>query len=152
MEYEVPIANQYLMIEGIISPRLEAILKSTLGMVAMADERVCFLTFAYDDIPLGFQYEVIYSRNNPSRAQKAKSIVKLVTQQFSKPFDGIPRGWKTITLLSFPEGLPSLIKDLPVVDDWYESERDVYLCLSSEETWRAVHAEYQKSQHQKETE
>lgn len=141
MEYKVPISKRYLIVEGVISPRLELILAAALGMVATTDERICALAFAYDNIPLGFQFEVVFLREDPKQAIKATSVIKAVTQQFSKPFDVIPRGWKTFTLPSFPDGVPTLIKNLPIVDGWYESERAVEVFLSSEETWRAILAE-----------
>ncbi|MCC5475541.1 hypothetical protein [Streptomyces barringtoniae] len=47
-------------------------------------------------------------------------MVVAVTQQFGKPFDGIPRGWKTLALLRFEPEVPALISDLPTASGWYD--------------------------------
>jgi hypothetical protein len=143
MEYEVPISKRYLVVEGVVSPRLEKLLKSAPGMVAQSNERICVLSRAFDSVPIGFVFEVAFVRGNPTQVIKARSVVKAVTQQMSKPFNMIPRGWGTFTLFSFPDGVPALIQNLPRVDGRYEFEWDEGVLLSSEETWKAFVAEHE---------
>jgi len=50
----------------------------------------------------------------------------------------VPHGWKTICLLDFPTGLPSLVERLPVIEDWYGSLPDREVVLCSNETWAAL--------------
>ncbi len=58
--------------------------------------------------------------------------------EFGQPFDLVPHGWKTICLLDFPTGLPSLVERLPVIEDWYGSLPDREVVLCSNETWAAL--------------
>ena len=43
-----------------------------------------------------------------------------ITQQFDKPFDNIPHGWKVILALRSPKGANSILATVPAVEDWYD--------------------------------
>ena len=45
-----------------------------------------------------------------------------VTQQFDKPMDSIPSGWKTICGLRLLGNPISILAGLPFTDDWYGNE------------------------------
>ena len=50
-----------------------------------------------------------------------------VTQQFDKPMDAIPHGWKTICALKLLENPLSILAGLPFTDDWYGNETTLVL-------------------------
>jgi hypothetical protein len=138
MEYKVPISSRKIFLEGVISPRIEKLVKSKLRLVAKANERICALSLANDDFPIEFVFEVMFLESDLGEALHTPCVVKAITQQMFKPMDKIPYGWKTFTLFSFPDGVPFLIQNLPIVDDWYQYERGKRVCLSSKETWDAI--------------
>jgi hypothetical protein len=132
-EVTVPVEKRYLIAEGIVSKESLSLLGSGLPKEWSTNAICCFLQFAYADIPIGAEFQYVFPRKAPSEGIRSRCRVTAVTQEFGKPFDAIPKGWKTITLLEFPDGIPDLIRDLPVVDTWYKSDAEV--CLSSEDTW-----------------
>jgi len=67
---------------------------------------------------------------------RTDALVVAVSQQFGKPFDEIPHGWKTITMLRFSPEVPKGVRDLPEVEDWWARQPSMGLCTS--ETWEAA--------------
>jgi hypothetical protein len=61
-------------------------------------------------------------------------MFRAATQQFLKPFDELPHGWKTICFLESPEGVPNLIANLPMAESWYETAADTEVLLSNDDT------------------
>ena len=106
---------------------------------ALSDSTLCFfLSYAYDSIFVDHEFDYIFRTTNVSQGREARSIIKSVTQQFMKPFDCIPEGWKTICLIEFPDGIPDLIKELPIVENWFESASELHICLSNKQTWKLL--------------
>jgi hypothetical protein len=67
---------------------------------------------------------------------RTRCEVIAITQQYAKPFDEVPHGWKTICLVKFEEGIPDIITSLPVVNGWYENRYTVSLCDT--DVWRLI--------------
>ena len=59
-----------------------------------------------------------------------------MTQQEGETLEEILDGEKTIALLEFPDGVPTMIDELPTVHTWGESGEAVALC--SRETLQAI--------------
>ena len=60
-------------------------------------------------------------------AYNGQMVLKKVTQQWAKPFDSIPRGYKTICTFEFKENdVPEVIKRLPTITDWYDSKQYLF--------------------------
>ena len=54
-------------------------------------------------------------------------LLKKVTQQWAKPYDSIPCGHKTICKFEFKNGIPEVIRNLPVISTWYASTQYILL-------------------------
>lgn len=136
MEYYVPVEDRYLSIKGKVSPGSFDLIKSGLPAGKPNNAEILFVGYAFADVPLGKRFSVIFPKNDPGEGIYYESKIVAVTQQFGKPTEVIPRGWKTICLVEFPQGIPEIIKNLPVVDTWFETND--YVCISDEEAWEAI--------------
>lgn len=96
-----------------------------------------FVGFAYADLPIGTTFTALFPFHRPELARRTTAVIHSVTQQFGRPFDVIPAGWKTISLIDFPAGIPEDAMQLPVVDTWY-TLREERLCLCGDETLDAL--------------
>ena len=53
--------------------------------------------------------------------------LEIISQQFLKPMEYIPQGWKTICLFHFIEGeVPPIIYKLSLIEEWYQSNDFLY--------------------------
>lgn len=139
-EGDTPTEERYLLIEGRASAEALTIAAYGLPSKLPATSVVSFITFAYADLPLGKSFTHVFRPSNKMEHEVTNCSILAVTQQFAKPLDEIPHGWKTITAIDFSEGIPTILRDLPVVDAWYENKKP--LALSNEETWlRLVESE-----------
>ena len=79
---------------------------------------IVFLFYSPYGIKLGsiFNYLKIKDTN-----YKINASLDYVTQQFNKPFDEIPHGWKTICVFNVNEGL-DVFKKLPIINEWSENK------------------------------
>src|SRR5690348_11575114 len=127
-EDDVPSSDRQLRIEGRVSVKTQAALRAGLPLAWPSTTRCLFVSYAYADLPLGKRFDVIFPSEHPERAEATVTAIVGVTQQFGKPFDGVPHGWKTVCLLDFPEGEPATMAHLPTVDTWGESKACVCLC------------------------
>ena len=110
LEHAAP-ADRVLMLEGrSLGPRA--------GLPPLpANARTFWASYAFADLPIGTTFDALVNRaTQTSLATRAELVA--VTQQFAKPFDGIPHGWKTIAAFAFPLGVPALVEALPVAVAW----------------------------------
>lgn len=84
-----------------------------------------FADYSNFDIPLFQEFHSISF--NDKRIIIFNTTLIFVTQQYNKPFDFIPSGWKTIIVLSYLGALPEEIMQLPEIDEWYDSHVALYL-------------------------
>jgi hypothetical protein len=127
-EEDVPASGRQLLIEGRVSAKTLAAIRAGLPLAWPSTARCLFASYAYADLPLGKRFDAIFPCEHPENAEPTVAMIVGVTQQFGKPFEGVPHGWKTICLLDFPEGEPAVVADLPTVDAWGESKACVSLC------------------------
>ena len=132
-EDTVDVNKRYLVLEGRASPQVERQIRTGLPHNRPSPSRVCFVSFAYADLPLPKEFDTLFWGDRLESVIFTRSRIVGVTQQFAKPFDSIPHGWKTICLIHFPEGVPEIIDDLPVVQGWYQSNRQAWMC--NHNTW-----------------
>lgn len=102
------------------------------------NEVALFVNYNFADVPIGTAFDCCYAAAEESNLRWVRSEVVAVTQQFAMPFEEIPHGWKTITVLRFNPDLPDLVAKLPVSDGWFESP--ITVLVSSRETWQARQA------------
>jgi hypothetical protein len=132
-EAETPIEERYLWLEGRVSPPSMDVIKAGLPPTRPADTEVVFVGFAYADLPFSKRFDVVFPTGKPQDGVHCECRIIAATQQFSKPLPEIPHGWKTICVVHFARGIPELIRQLPVVDSWYQNDERV--CICDEATW-----------------
>jgi len=130
------IEQQFLWTNGKISTNGSDLIKSGLPQNEPVNSEILFIGYAFADVPIGKSFAVIFPKDKPNDGIYCESKIVGVTQQFGKPFDAIPNGWKTICIVEFPQGIPDLIKNLPVVETWFENEK--YICFCDKDVWEAI--------------
>lgn len=128
-EDAVPLNERVLFAEGLASAEVLAAVRTGLLISPSPNGRVLFFDFAYADLALGKKFSFVFPKDRPQEAVATEAVIVAVTQQWGKPFGEIPDGWKTISLVEFPRGVPALVDALPVVDGWYVS--DVAVCFAN---------------------
>lgn len=83
-----------------------------------------FANFSEYDIPINSYCNYI-EFNRSKIALNGKLI--LITQQYGKLMAVVEKGWKTIVVIEFEKGIPSIINDLPKIESWYDSDIECYL-------------------------
>jgi len=137
-ESEVLLVERRLLVLGTVAASTYERIKGGLPARGGGTTVCCFVGFAYADLPIGKTFDRVFSRTDHRCTRRALSIIRAVTQQFGQAFDEVPHGWKTICLLDFPDDVPDLIRDLPVIASWYDSTPGRQVELSSDETWTAL--------------
>ncbi|WP_158903600.1 hypothetical protein [Burkholderia sp. L27(2015)] len=132
-EANTPVQERTLIVEGRASRSALAILNAGLPKSRPIDSEILFISFAYADIPIGRKFTTLFPEKQPHLVTRTNCQVMAVTQQFAKPFDEIPHGWKTVCLVQFVGGVPDVVRSLPEVNGWYENRDTV--CLCDEDTW-----------------
>jgi hypothetical protein len=137
---DVPLRDLSVLLHGFVS-------KAGLGFVAAglprtwpATARALFVGYSDADLPVGTTFDLAFPHGRPERAVRTRAVLHAVTQQFAKPLAGVPRGWKTICLIDFPDGCPEPIEALSTVDGWISRLEDC-ACLSGAGTVEALLAE-----------
>ena len=133
-ENEVDLADRILCLEGSVSDRIFNSVKAGLPFGCKAAE-CYFVTFSYADLPLPKQFEVIFMLAQPDQADIAPVVIKAVTQQFSRAWDSVPHGWKTICWLENATSHSKILRAMPQVDGWYVKAPTIG--LASRDTWSA---------------
>jgi hypothetical protein len=137
-EDDTPIKERYLWFEGKVSFKSTGLVRAGLPPILPDETEILFVGFAYADLPLGKKFDVIFPKGRPKDGIRCECRIIAATQQFGKPFPGVPHGWKTICLVQFAGGVPPIVQQLPTVDSWYQN--DAWVCVCNEATW-----EYLKS-------
>lgn len=132
-EADTPIEQRYLWLEGIASPTSLDGIKAGLPSTPPPDSVIAFVGFAYDDISYTKQFDAVFPRGRPQDGMRCVCRIVAATQQMGSPFPAIPKGWKTICMITFDGGVPPLVQQLPIVDAWYQNQE--WVCICDEATW-----------------
>jgi hypothetical protein len=135
-ESDTPIEQRYLWFDGKLSPKVLKAIRFGLPGDIPPRSAILFVGFSYASLPIGKCFDVVFPKDRPGLGVKCPSRIRAVTQQWGKPFDHVPHGWKTICIVEFPDGVPSLIECLPSIDAWYENRYGV--CVCDENTWEQL--------------
>jgi hypothetical protein len=146
-EVDVPMAQRFLPVEGHLSAKAKKALRKGLPKQLSENMRLCFTSFAYADLILPREFDTLFHYNREEifvRRGEEKDIVfqpehlatatftccRIVasTQQYAVAWQEIPEGMKAVCVIEFPDGVPSILDALPVVNAWYESREAVALC------------------------
>ena len=123
---------RYLTICGRASEEAVKLVRTGLPEVWPDTTICCFLDYANMTVPVGACFDLIFDDFDPTNHVNTAICVQAVTQEFARPFDEISQGWKTITLLDFPQGLPEIVDKIPVVEGWHALDRLFILCNSED--------------------
>ena len=121
-------SQHYLTIYGIASEQAVNLVRAGLPECWPDTAICCFLDYANMTVPVGKCFDLIYDDFDPSNRANTSICIRAITQEFARPIDEISQGWKTITLLDFPQGLPEIVGDIPVVEGWGVLDRLFILC------------------------
>ncbi len=122
-----------LRLEGLLSVTSLAAVRAGLPIAWPDTARVLFATFADEDVPVGARFDRVLREGHGDAAEATPATLIAVTQQWARPFEVVPRGWKSICLVDFPAGVPAMIAHLPTVDAWHEAPSSLALCSTAEE-------------------
>jgi len=115
-----------LKVVGLVHHKLFQKLEDVLGNYNKKNAIPVFCDFAMFDIPSGYVFNLIVDKKGKI-VYTGTFFLNKITQQFAKPFDSIPHGWKTICLFQFTEeDVPEVIYQLPYTEDWYQSDNFIY--------------------------
>ncbi len=117
-EDQVPLADRCLLLEGQLSPTAFALARFGLPGTWPATAHCFWVSYPFADLALGTSFDVVFPRDAPDRAESTHAVLHAVTQQFGKPFDTLPHGWKTICVIGFPAGVPAMVDKLPHRETW----------------------------------
>ena len=94
-------------------------------------------SFAYADLPVGKTFEVVFPLSTPEAMVRSDSeIVAAIHEWVPLPIPFIDAGHRSICLLNFPDGIPAIVRELPLTDN-IGGHRQSGIIVSSEEAWRA---------------
>ncbi len=161
-ENNVPVAERYLIVEGHLTTTAMKLLSKGLPSQLSSNNRICFVSYAYADLPIPKEFDTLFRFNRnetvvrwgedadivfqPYRLASATFTcirIVAVTQQFAHKWQEVSHGWKTVCVLEFPDGVPSIVDELPTVDAWFESREFIALC--SRATLQAIQQNHQEA-------
>jgi len=103
---------------GRLSSRLYNLYKEVMNI--REGDVLLFCDYSEFDIPVGYSFTQVLKRDNT--AISCKVLLRGVSQQFLKPFDEIPHGWKTVCRFEFVDGyVPDEIDMLPLLETWVDT-------------------------------
>ncbi|MER7827108.1 hypothetical protein ABTX85_31625 [Streptomyces sp. NPDC096097] len=133
-EEDAPVEERFLSVECHADGTALTAFGQGLPRLA-ANEAAVFLGYNYADVPVGRRYTHCFRRADAEVAEQVTTTVVAVTQQFGHAWDHIPHGWKTLAVLRFEPGIPTMVRDLPHSGLWFDHRASVYIADAS--TWGA---------------
>ena len=77
-----------------------------------------FCDFSLFDIPVGHIFSQVLN-SGQNRVYSGSIVLQSVTQQFAKPFDEVPKGWRTICTFSYDDsGNEKPFDTLDITETW----------------------------------
>jgi hypothetical protein len=95
-----------------------------------------FTDYSLAEFPIGQQFTKAFLLEDIDSWAEVHCEIVAVTQQWNRPFDAVPEGWKTICVLKFHDAIPALVSHLPLHDTWISSNSRIG--LSNNETWEQL--------------
>ncbi|WP_293304156.1 hypothetical protein [Pedobacter sp. UBA5917] len=116
----IAIENKSIIITGKFPSSKIDLVKEVLNLDNFDEsEIIVFCAFSEYEIPIGTVFNFVENMNGYVLIEGKITLIG-VTQQFFKPFDAIPKGWKTICKFKFDMETSSLLTHLPQSPSWYQ--------------------------------
>lgn len=80
------------------------------------DEYPLTVIYAYADIPQGFEWDLAFNDENLEEVESTQAIFQFSVILKSLVVNELSHGWHQTAVIRFPQGLPSLIQQLPEYD------------------------------------
>lgn len=90
------------------------------------DLKFFFSGFSDFDISRGQQFNKASLESN-SEGEEINAQLKFITQSYFKEMDEIGVGWRNIIGLQFKGALPSIIQELPMLENWNTKTQPVII-------------------------
>lgn len=115
---------------------LRATVDDFLALDALKSPVYASASFGYADIPLGKGFGAVFRKSDPREGAPTQCVLRAVINEWMPiAMDGIPKGHRSICLLEFPQGVPTLVKRLPKVGYPTPANVEERVCLCSAEAW-----------------
>jgi hypothetical protein len=102
---------------GIVIDVIEKQIVEALKLTKQKNSLLFFCDYSDHDFEIGHEFSSISENDQIIYSGLIK--LKTVTQQYFKPFEIIPSGWKTICEFEFEESIPSIIRaKIPILESW----------------------------------
>lgn len=96
-------------------------------------------SFAYAQLPLGTRFEITFSIGHPQVAvARPADLLAVIAEWVPLPMPFVDAGHRTICLFDFPHGIPQIVHELPLVEQYMQGTSDQQVGLSNETTWRML--------------
>jgi hypothetical protein len=115
---------------------IERMVEDFLGLGRLTGPVYLAASFSYADIPLGKAFGAMFAKSNVARGATTQCVLRAVINEWMPlAMDGIPHGHRSVCLFDFPQGVPELIAQLPLLNfpTPVGAEERVYLC--TQQTW-----------------
>jgi hypothetical protein len=97
----------------------------------------CFSSFSYADLEDGKVFDVLYLEGKMASGIKQKIIIQsFINEWVVLPMGRVGHGHRSICLIDFPDGIPDIISQIPIINDVNQRTSGVIAHLCSEETWK----------------
>lgn len=115
----------YVRIYGIASKKIENLLFNAIGTwQKRTNSCIIFVDFSDFDIPIGTIFTIFAENEDGTGSHEINGELVQVTQQFLKPYDGIPLGHKTVCEIKLDDRSVNLLRSkLPIIDSWYDTPK-----------------------------
>jgi hypothetical protein len=120
------VISEFLIVQGKVPEDLLKKLNIKANLIANADW--FYLDYSPIEYSLTSDFDIILAGPNTSLIPQIYEIkLKEVVDQFGFNLECIPKGYKTIALLSFSPNMPQPILDLPFLKGWSSNSKQVSL-------------------------
>ena len=110
--------------------------ESYLNLPAITTQEHFLVSFAYADIFIGKTFEIAFPRNRPKEGVRCKAIIQAILHEHLViPIDRVGCGHRSICLINFPEGIPTIISQMKQVTGFMQDNLDDEVFLCSKDTW-----------------
>jgi hypothetical protein len=134
--------RRVLIVTGILSENAFRLSKEGLPESLPSNSITVFTGYSLAEFPIGQQFTKVFLLDDIDSWSELHCEIVAVTQQWNRPFDAVPEGWKTICVLKFHHYIPDLVRSLPLSnhDTWLGSSES-YIGLLDDETWQQLLSE-----------